>query len=313
MSPDNASYLRTERAAGEISDHEWLMQFLEYLRTERAYSEHTINAYRMDVEQFRNQFGTDLLKAGSNDVAKFIVGRLDSGTSPRSMRRKLSAIRSFYGFVLNEEGLTRDPTRYLRGPKAHRPLVRQITRNEVEQLLSSIGTERALDLRDRAMVFAAYGSGLRVTELARLRIPDLDFQHGVAKVRLGKGRKDRFVPLNQREIEGIRLFLEKGRPRLAHGLVNDVLFIGHSGKQLTRQRVWQIFTEVSDRILGRFVSPHKFRHAFVSDTINGGAPPRAVQHMVGHARVRTTMHYMHSDFERVRDHYLKAHPRELEG
>jgi integrase/recombinase XerD len=295
------------------SDHEWLTGFLEYLRIERAYSKHTINAYRSDVEQFRKELGSDLLKASSNDVAKFIVGRLESGTLPRSMARKLSSIRAFYGFMLNEEAVTSNPTRFLRGPKAHRPLIRQVTRDEVEKMLGAISTDRTLDLRDRALIFAAYGSGLRVSELVSLRMADLDFQHLIAKVRLGKGQKDRYVPLNQREIESIKLYLEKGRQKLAANPDNDLVFVGRSGEQLTRQRVWQIFTRLGERVLHRRVSPHKFRHAFVSDTINGGAQAREVQHMVGHAQVSTTMGYMHFDFARVRDQYLKSHPRELEG
>jgi integrase/recombinase XerD len=294
------------------SDHEWLTAFLEYLRIERAYSKHTINAYRRDVEQFRKQLGSDLLKASSKDVAKFMVGRLASGTLPTSMGRKLAAIRGFYGFMLNEEAVTSDPTRYLRGPKAHRPLIRQVTRDEVEKMLGAISTDRALDLRDRALIFAAYGSGLRVSELISLRMADLDFQHSIAKVRLGKGQKDRLVPLNEREIESIKLYLEKGRQKLAGNPDNDLVFLGQSG-QLTRQRVWQIFTRLSERVLHRRASPHKFRHAFVTDTINGGAQARSVQHMVGHAQVSTTMNYMHFDFARVRDQYLKSHPRELEG
>ena len=294
------------------SDQEWLTGFLEYLRIERAYSKHTINAYRSDLEQFRKHLGSDLLKVNSNDVAKFIVGRLESGTLPRSMGRKLASIRSFYGFMLNEEAVTSNPTRFLRSPKAHRPLIRQVTRDEVEKMLRAISTDRTLDLRDRALIFAAYGSGLRVSELVSLRMADIDFQHLVAKVRLGKGQKDRYVPLNEREIESIKLYLEKGRQKLAANPDNDLVFIGHSGEQLTRQRVWQIFTRLAERVLHRRVSPHKFRHAFVSDTINGGAQARAVQHMVGHAQVSTTMGYMHFDFARVRDQYLKSHPRELE-
>ena len=129
----------------------------------------------------------------------------------------------------------------------------------------------------------------------------------------GKGQKDRFVPLNNREIAAMQTYIEKGRPKLAAMPDNNLLFIGRRGKQMTRQRIWQVFTELSQRVLGRAVSTHKFRHAFVTDTINGGAEARVVQHMAGHAYVSTTMRYMHSDLERVRTLYLKFHPRELES
>ena len=111
----------------------------------------------------------------------------------------------------------------------------------------------------------------------------------------------------------MQTYIEKGRPKLAAMPDNNLLFIGRRGKQMTRQRIWQVFTELSQRVLGRAVSAHKFRHAFVTDTINGGAEARIVQHMAGHAYVSTTMRYMHSDLERVRTLYLKFHPRELES
>ena len=132
----------------------------------------------------------------------------------------------------------------------------------------------------------------------------------VKQVRLGKGQKDRIVPLNAMEMDAFRLYLEKARPRFAKQPDNGVLFIGRrSGGPLTRQRLWQILTEISTQVVGRAISPHKFRHAFVTDCINGGASPRTVQTMVGHASVTTTQNYMHSDLERTRAEYLKSHSR----
>jgi integrase/recombinase XerD len=294
------------------SGADWLTQYIEYLTGELGYSGHTIAAYESDLNQLEETLTKDLLLGTSDDIRKFILGYLETGVSPRTARRKLSAIKGFYQFVFAEGGLSRDPTRDIRAPKAFRSIVRPITRTEVDQILATLGTDHPLDLRNRVLVYVAYGSGLRVSEAVSLRIADLDFQHAVAKVRLGKGQKDRIVPLNQPEMEAIRLYLERARPIFVRERDNGLLFIGRRGEALTRQRLWQILTRISQRVVGRSISPHKYRHAFVTDTINGGAASRVVQKMVGHSSVKTTMDYMHSDLERVRAEYLRAHPRGAE-
>jgi site-specific recombinase XerD len=284
-------------------------QFIDYLTAERGYSEHTISAYQSDLDQFSATLTKDLLGASTDDIRKFILGLLESGVSPKTARRKLSSLKTFYHFMFAENSLVQDPSRLVRAPKAFDAVIRPITRVEVDQILAALGNEHPLDVRNRALVYAAYGSGLRVTEAVNLRVADVDFRQSVAKVRLGKGRKDRFVPLSVPEMEAIRFYLEKARPRFAKEPDSGLLFIGRRGEQLTRQRLWQVLTRISTRIVGRAISPHKYRHAFVTDTINGGANFRVVQKMAGHVSVRTTMDYMHSDLERTRAEYLKSHPR----
>jgi integrase/recombinase XerD len=288
---------------------DWRAQFLEYLTAERGYSEHTISAYQSDMDQFSGVLVKDLLRASTDDIRQFILGFLEAGVSPKTARRKLSTIKSFYQFVFGNDGLLKNPSKHIRGPKAFRAVVRPITRPEVDQILASLGVDRVLDIRNRALMLVAYGSGLRVSEMVNLKIDDVNFEQAVAKVRRGKGQKDRLVPLNNPEMQAIRLYVEKARPRLSKTPDNGLLFIGHGGEQLTRQRVWQVFTTISKQPVGRAISPHKYRHAFVTDTVNGGAGHRIVQKMVGHASVTTTMGYMHSDLERTRTEYLKSHPR----
>jgi integrase/recombinase XerD len=238
-----------------------------------------------------------------------MLGCLEAGASPKTARRKLSTIKSFYEFVFVEGGLSRNPSRHIRGPKAFDAVIRPITRTEVDQILAAMGKDHPLEVRNRALVYVAYGSGLRVSEVANLRIADIDFHRLVATVRLGKGRKDRRAPMNSFEIQAIQLYLDTARPGFANDPDDGLLFIGHHGERLTRQRLWQILTEISERVVGRPISPHKFRHAFVTDNINGGAEPRIVQMMVGHVNVTTTMNYMHANLERTRTEYLKSHPR----
>jgi integrase/recombinase XerD len=294
-----------KRSAGEA----WLSQFMDYLIGERGCSQYTIRAYKATLDEFKESLAKDLLAGTTDDIRKFVLGILESGRSPMTARQKFSAVRSFYKFTFGENGILQDPSRHLHGPKAFKTIIRPITRGEVDRTLASIGTDHAVDMRNRAMVYVAYGSGLRVSELIRLRIADIDFQLNVAKVRLGKGSKDRLVPLNQAEIEAIRLYLDHARPRFSPGPHNNLLFVGRGSEPLTRQRVWQILTDLSQKAVGRPISPHKYRHAFVTDTINGGAAFRVVQKMVGHSSVKTTMAYMHDDPQRIRAEYLKSHPR----
>jgi site-specific recombinase XerD len=291
------------------SGENWISQFVQYQEGERAYANNSIDAYAIDLEEFRSSLHKDVLQASSDDIRKFILGCLDRGVSPKTARRKLCAIRSFYQFVYSEDGLAKDPSRDIRGPKAHRTLVRPITREEVELILASIGNEHPIDIRNRAILHVCYGSGLRASELTNMRIADLNFAHSVAKVRLGKGQKDRHVPLNELEVEAIRQYLELARPHFVKTPDEGILFIGRYGEILTRQRLWQIVTELSMKVIGRVISPHKYRHAFVTDTTNGGASLRVVQKMAGHRSVRTTQGYLHSDLGRVRAEYLKSHPR----
>jgi site-specific recombinase XerD len=151
---------------------------------------------------------------------------------------------------------------------------------------------------------------MRVSEVVALKISDVYFQYSIAKVRLGKGFKDRFVPMSSPEMDAFQLYLKQARPRLSKQPEDaGVMFIGLRGEPLTRQRVWQILTEISQRIVGRAISPHQLRHGFVTDTINGGANYRVVQAMAGHASVSTTMRYIHSDLEHIRSEYLRSHPR----
>ena len=287
----------------------WRSQFRDYLTSERGYSEHTLSAYESDLNQFSEALAKDLLGASTDEVRKFILGCLEAGVSPKTARRKLSTIKSFFGFVFAEGGLPKNVAGHIRAPRAFDTIIRPITRAEVEQILAALSSDHPLDVRNRALVYVAYGSGLRVSEIIRLKTDDVNFQQSIAKVRQGKGQKDRFVPLNQLEIEAISLYLNKTRPRFAKQSDNGVLFIGHYGEPLTRQRLWQILTEISSLVVGRAISPHKYRHAFVTDTINGGAGSRVVQKMVGHVSVTTTMEYMHSDLEHLRTEYLKSHPR----
>jgi integrase/recombinase XerD len=290
----------------------WADQFSRHLSEERSYPPNTITAYGTALEQFRSAINKPLLKATPDDIRNFIAAILARGGSGQTARLKLYAIRGFYKFVYLENGLPRNVGRSAHTPKVQQQIVRPITGAEVDKLLGSLGTNTPRDIRDRAILYVAYGSGLRVSELIALRLCDLDIAHSIVRVNCGKGQKDRLVPMNEMETNALDLYLREARPKLLSGAPEtDVLFIGGRGRghALTRQRVWQLLTRISKAVVGRPISPHKFRHAFVTDTVNGGADIRVVQAMAGHSSINTTQRYLHSDLERLRREYLKAHPR----
>lgn len=287
----------------------WICNFIAYMRMERGASDHTVIAYEIDFAQFIEFAGKSMKGVTGDDIRAFIGNRIEAGVIPRTVRRKVSALKSFYGFVFAERGIRADPTKTVRAPKAFKPVVRPVTLKEVDLLLKVTGTRNALEIRDRAIIYALYGSGFRASEIIRLTFKDLNFTDSVAKVRRGKGGKDRFVPMNEDECAALRLYLEQARPKLANERSGNFVFLGRNGTPFTRQRLWQILTNRSAPVLGRRVSPHKYRHGFVSDQVNGGAEIRIVQSMVGHKSVLTTMGYMHDDVNRIRQFYLKAHPR----
>jgi integrase/recombinase XerD len=294
----------------------WVDQFSRHLSDERSYPANTITAYETALEQFRSAINKPLLEATPDDIRNFIAAILARGGSGQTARQKLYALRSFYKFVYLENGLPCNVGRSTHTPKIKQTIVRPITGAEVDKLLGSLGTNTPRDIRDRAILYVAYGSGLRVGELIRLRLGDLDIAHSIVRVNCGKGQKDRLVPMNEMETNALDLYLREARPQLLGDAPGtDFLFIGECrpghplGHPLTRQRVWQLLTNVSKAVVGRPISPHKFRHAFVTDMVNGGADIRVVQAMAGHSSINTTQRYLHSDLERLRREYLKAHPR----
>ncbi len=287
----------------------WVPLFLEYLSVDRGVSPHTLTSYSRTLELFREQAGKNWAAVTTDDIHAYGAKLLKDGSSAKTVRQRIAALRHFFRFLFFEKFLPYELTRHVQPPKAPKAVVRPVTTEEMDKMLAAIGTATALDLRNRALLHVAFGSGLRVSEILNLRTKDVDLERGIAKVRKGKGGKDRLTPMNPPEMQAIRDYLERARPHLAKERTADYLFISDDAQPLTRQRIWQIFEGRSLTVLGRTVSPHKHRHAFVTETMKGGADIRVVQTMVGHRHVKTTEHYLHSDFDRVREWYFKTHPR----
>jgi integrase/recombinase XerD len=294
-----------------------VLDFLAYLEFERGLSRNTLDAYRTDLLQygrFLDAREETALAATPGDVADFLEA-LAKGTedrppaSPATIHRKSACLRSFYRHLRRDGLLDTDPTATLSTPRRSRKLPQVLTRGEVEKLLAQPrGTEPAA-LRDRALLEVMYACGLRASEAIGLELMDVDTDEGVLRAR-GKGSKERVVPIGQAALKALRIYLERGRPKLVKEALEVHLFVNFRGGHLTRQGLYKIVRRhaVTAGLADR-MSPHTLRHTFATHLLAGGCDLRSVQEMLGHADVATTQLYTHLSSERLKDVYFRAHPR----
>lgn len=292
-------------------DH--LRSFLDHLALERGLSPRTLDAYGRDLARLLTFLeGRGVARPGeatATDLREFVYHLKDEGLQATSIRRSLSAIRTFYSFLLAEGVVVADPSERLEPPVVWRRLPDVLSRTEVERLLEAPNLADRLYWRDRALLEFAYASGVRVSELIALRIRDLDLEVGFAVV-FGKGSKERLVPVGQSALRALHVYLRELRPALERGTGKGVVFLNNRGTPLTRMGVWKILrTHVERAGIRKRVSPHTLRHTFATHLLEGGADLAAVQEMLGHADISTTQIYTHIDREYLRDVHRKFHPR----
>jgi integrase/recombinase XerD len=299
-----------------------VLDFLAYLEFERGLSRNTLDAYRTDLLQFGRfleERELSALDAEARDVADFLefLARGTAGdgadarppASPATIHRKSACLRSFYRHLRRDGLLDTDPTATLSAPRRSRKLPQVLTRGEIETLLAQPrGTDPA-SLRDRALLELMYACGLRASEAIGLELMDVDIEEGVLRAR-GKGSKERVVPIGQAALRALRIYLERGRPKLVKGAPETHLFVNFRGGHLTRQGLYKIVRRhaLTAGLAGR-MSPHTLRHTFATHLLAGGCDLRSVQEMLGHADVSTTQLYTHLSSERLKDVYFRAHPR----
>ncbi len=294
-----------------------VLDFLAYLEFERGLSRNTLDAYRTDLLQygrFLEERGQSALEATPGDVSDFLEV-LAKGSeerppaSPATIHRKSACLRSFYRHLRRDGLLDTDPTASLSTPRRSRKLPQVLTRGEIEKLLGQPrGTEPAA-LRDRALLEVMYACGLRASEAIGLELMDVDVDEGVLRAR-GKGSKERVVPIGQAALRALRIYLERGRPKLVKGAPEVHLFVNFRGGHLTRQGLYKIVRRHAQTAgLADRMSPHTLRHTFATHLLAGGCDLRSVQEMLGHADVSTTQLYTHLSSERLKDVYFRAHPR----
>lgn len=294
-------------------------RFLDHLSVERGLSGNTISAYRRDLAGYadflRSRGVRDARTVDEVAVAAFVAKRSASthhdGKPYRatSVVRALSSVRSFHRFLMREGEADRDPTAGVIRPKLPRALPRPLSVEDVRRLLAAPAEGIPAGLRDRAVLETLYGAGLRVSELAGLDVDDVDLEGGSVRV-LGKGGKERDVPLGRYAREAIAAYLARERPALATPRSRGALFLGRRGGRLTRQRCSKILAEHARRAgIRRRVTPHTLRHSFATHLLEGGADVRVVQELLGHASVATTQIYTLVTKEHLREVYFTAHPR----
>ena len=295
-----------------------LSAFLDYLRVERGSAKLTVAAYTSDLAQFAEfleKRRSVLSAARREDVRDFIQELFSNALDPRSVGRKLSAIRQLYRHLLLDGKIDKDPTLNLDMPKQWKVLPKALSRDEVGAMLSEASPRmesaqgQALALRDRAMIELLYAGGVRVSEVADARLEDLKLEMGYILVR-GKGDKERIVPLGVPAQRALQRYLQSGREAMAgkKKRTSPLLFLGRGGRRLTRQRVWQLIGKAS-LATGRHASPHMLRHSCATHMVENGADLRTVQTILGHSDISTTQIYTHVALDRLKSVYAKHHPR----
>jgi len=290
-----------------------LDRFGDFLTLEQGTSPNTLEAYRRDVERLV-EFATVKGAAAPFDVTSrllrdFVYHLKDLGLSPASIRRNISAIRTYFKFLLADGALTRDPSERLETPKRWRTLPEVLTVDEVSRLLAAPTLDDPLVFRDRAMLELAYGAGLRVSEWITVGVRDVLMEDRLVRV-FGKGSKERLVPIGRTAIGAVATYTRELRPKLEKGSGKGVLFLNARGEPLTRMGAWKILRRYVERAgITKAVSPHTLRHSFATHLLEGGADLRAVQEMLGHADISTTQIYTHIDRDYLRKVHRQFHPR----
>lgn len=287
-------------------------QYLEMLWLEKGLSDHTRDSYLSDLQHF-NQWltlqGLIIEEIQRDAVLGYLAWRLERGYKARSTARLISALRSFYRYLVREGICQIDPMLQVDMPQLGRPLPKTLSEDDVEALLEAPDIEETIGLRDKAMLEVLYASGLRVSELISLTLEQVNLRQGVLKT-FGKGRKERLVPLGEESLLWIERYLKSARALLLGGKMSDVLFPSSRGEMMTRQTFWhRIKHHAQVAGISKSLSPHTLRHAFATHLLNHGADLRVVQMLLGHSDLSTTQIYTHIAQARLQELHAKHHPR----
>lgn len=289
-----------------------LTEFLTFLLSQKNYSLNTLSAYAGDIEDFLEFLSNKKVELKDLDlrvVEAYLATLRERGFNPYSIARKLSSLRRFFRFLLEELQLELPPL-LLETPKLPFRLPKVLTLDEVNALLSAPDLSSPLGIRDRCMLEVLYATGVRVSELVSLKLSSLNLELGLVRV-LGKGEKVRLVPLGEPALNFLKLYLVEVRPRLENKKSKDFVFLNRLGSPMTRQRFWQIIKDYANKagIPLEKISPHVLRHSFATHLLEGGADLRSIQLLLGHSSITTTQIYTHVDVKRLREVYDKYHPR----
>lgn len=280
--------------------------FIDYLTIERGLSPNTLQAYRRDLCQFRDWLKKEFLQVDSALIGNYLATLREKGNKSRTLNRKLSVMRMFYKFLYTEGKTDHNPVEGVSSPRLGRKIPSFLSEKEVEALLEAPPIDEQYGSRDRAILEVVYGAGLRISELINLNLTDLNLKGGWVKV-LGKGSKERIVPLGREACRWVRIYLRKRRTETTDKLS---LFCNRYGKRLSRQACWKIIKKYSQKAgITKKISPHTLRHSFATHLLSRDADLRFVQELLGHTNISTTQIYTHITQERLKKVYKKYHPR----
>lgn len=295
--------------------HSSIKGFKGYLRLEKSLSENSVEAYLHDIANLQRFFEIKEIKVSPENVTfkqlqEFIMYIIGLGIGPRSQARMISGIRAFYKYLLMEDLIKQSPAELLELPRLPQKLPEVLSIEEIDMLVNAIDMSTPEGQRNKAMLETLYCCGLRVTELVTLKISDIIFEEEFIRV-IGKGNKQRLVPLGASAAKYIKIYLDEIRPHVpVQKEMEDIVFLNRRGRMLTRVMVFTIIQQLKQKAgLQKHISPHTFRHSFATHLVEGGADLRAVQEMLGHESITTTEIYTHIDREYLRDAILRFHPR----
>ena len=295
-----------------MSRSELIDRFIDAIWLEQGLSENTLAAYRSDLrllQKWLKKRDRRLPEARKSDLLDFVAERAAGGIHVRTLSRQLSTARRFYGYLLREGLVDKDPSSQVPSPRLGRPLPHSLSEREVEDLLAAPPLQQPLGARDRCMLEVLYATGLRVSELVNLTVSQINLAAGVLRVR-GKGSKERLVPLGEEAADRVREFVAGARRQILGEHRSDALFPTARGKAMTRQAFWLRLRKHSAAAgITENVSPHSLRHAFATHLLDHGADLRAVQLLLGHSSLSTTQIYTQVARKRLRDLHRKHHPR----
>ena len=292
---------------------ELLAKYLNYLLIERGVAQNTLEAYGRDLRRFLvfiQQRGlTQLQEATPEILIEYLIQIKNEGLSANSMNRSLAALRGFYKYLLMEKKIEQTPLANIELAKVWMRLPDTLSKEEMNVILAQPGGDKPSALRDTAMLELLYATGIRVSELINLTMNSINWQVGFLTV-MGKGNKERIVPIGKTAYDCVRVYVDNARPQLMQKKSTDMLFLNRFGGKFTRQGFWKMVIRYAQKAgLKKKVHPHTFRHSFASHLLEGGADLRTVQVMLGHADISTTQIYTHITRDRLKEIHQKYHPR----
>jgi len=287
--------------------------FLDAIWMERGLSKNTLDAYRADLVGLAKWLsvhsGSDLLAASRSDLLDYLSDRVDQGTKSRSAARFLSSVKRFFQYAIREQLISEDPSDRIAAPKLGRSLPKFLSEADVDALLDAPDLSNCIGVRDKTMLELLYATGLRVSELVNLHLGQLNLRQGVVRV-MGKGNKERLVPLGEEAVLWLERYLSEARGEIAPPAASEAVFTTRRHSGMTRQAFWYLIKRYAAKVgIQKHITPHTLRHCFATHLVNHGADLRVVQMLLGHSDLSTTQIYTHVARERLRSLHAEHHPR----